>query len=1250
VSIAIIGNDNILASLAYAIRQGRFIRQVSVGGEEMKDHSRSGELKDMRKKICILLAIVLLVSIFTVTVNASSWTLSVGTKNYTVGIDDEFTFSPQSDGWYTFLDKAAVGDLGWMYIYEQDGETPVGGFSNSSSGNEGSYCYIKVFLKTGKTYKLKNEPDTYLVGKQSTFSVSYTAERNISLDSITSFTSDADNTTLLTFRPITTKFYSISLTGKCMVQSVRSDAIEGSDYKYISEAKDFLGNAGETYYIQINNLDSGVNTVKISSMSIADMSLSDSFQQAVTYTQIDNGYSVYNENCRISYTGATTNVVSFTPSVSGNYSFDTTLKGDGNEIYTPSEEAINGSLMALRIFDSNYVALPEQASYKYKSDDEKNHTFSTDSLSTNLTAGQKYYIEMYTWQFGQSGILTFSVNTTASKPILVLTETDPYNGETDVSGGDLKLIFSKNVRMNWSAGEIYIKDYDSDGIIDTIDSKRFYALGGTIEGNTVTIPNLISVINMLYHPYVYIPTGLIVASDSSGLVFSGLTDKAQFQFQFGSHQFRLGANSNSFAHYTNTNEDKRSGFVGVDDYSMDEKYESRLLENENAGVIDGVKSQISKKWLGSCYGIACTMALTYAKKLNPLRINERNQLSYFNFSYPYQDKTFLNTIQYYQISQFLSHKSDVGSVDFENYYIGLINRAVNKENINSFLKTLVSYSQTHDCGVLKYSYDISFLKTDGHAILVLGCSRDSDNNYLIKLFDENSRFKERPDEFLYMTISPDYTKFSFKDANGDSIDEQHFRSMSLISPDDIYSIPPYSDDKDSLSMLQGEAEYATIVVAADKNFYLTNNNGESLSCKDGIFSGNMQVHDIYTTLNDTPDEQNVCYYDFEVNPSTSYTLTGENVDMAIYTGNNYLAVNTKGTPTVNFLMGKGITLSGSSYSFTSFVSTDNNIGRIAKNENGLISLSAKTSGEVTVTKANYGLYVKPESNLTDVQSKAYEGNSVRLLGINSTLSGDTVINAQQTSTISNAYQIKISQTCHGVVKVDNTTATSGKTIVVDITPEYGYELGKLIITDGSGNTVKITKAKSGYTFTMPESDVQVTASFRSLLEMPFIDVEKGAWYYNPIEYCFNIGIFKGTSDNTFSPNLQITREQTWILLSRISGDSICNETEAREWAIKNHITDGNNPKSPITREQLATMLYRFAQLISYASLSNSGTASNYIDFVDISKYAIEPMCWAVDNGIFKGYNNSLRPKDYATRAQAAAVFMQLYIRGIIDIK
>ena len=163
---------------------------------------------------------------------------------------------------------------------------------------------------------------------------------------------------------------------------------------------------------------------------------------------------------------------------------------------------------------------------------------------------------------------------------------------------------------------------------------------------------------------------------------------------------------------------------------------------------------------------------------------------------------------------------------------------------------------------------------------------------------------------------------------------------------------------------------------------------------------------------------------------------------------------------------------------------------------------------------------------------------------------------------------------------------------------------------------------------------------------PFYDVPTSAWYYTAVKYVYDNKLMDGVDTYVFAPNDTLTRAMVWTIIARMSGvDTTGGNTwyaKAQEWVITNGISDGENPTAAITREQLVTMLYRYAQIKGYdVSVGENTNILSYVDATSIGEYAMSAFQWACGSGLTEGdENGALTPLATATRAQAAAMIMR----------
>ena len=213
----------------------------------------------------------------------------------------------------------------------------------------------------------------------------------------------------------------------------------------------------------------------------------------------------------------------------------------------------------------------------------------------------------------------------------------------------------------------------------------------------------------------------------------------------------------------------------------------------------------------------------------------------------------------------------------------------------------------------------------------------------------------------------------------------------------------------------------------------------------------------------------------------------------------------------------------------------------------------------------------------------------------------------------------------------------------------------LVFADNKTQWTYRINAVTGSILKKKQKDIKVKPDTE--WENPFGDVKKRDWFYFSVKFAYDFGLMKGTTEMEFSPDSYVTRAMFVMIIYRMekepqAGDSVFVDVEiggyydrAVAWANANGIVSGVSkdrfaPNDPITREQMATILYRYANFKGYDIESNGNTA--YSDSSSISGYARNAVSWAAANLLMKGNDDgSFLPNANATRAQAAAVFARM---------
>ena len=226
----------------------------------------------------------------------------------------------------------------------------------------------------------------------------------------------------------------------------------------------------------------------------------------------------------------------------------------------------------------------------------------------------------------------------------------------------------------------------------------------------------------------------------------------------------------------------------------------------------------------------------------------------------------------------------------------------------------------------------------------------------------------------------------------------------------------------------------------------------------------------------------------------------------------------------------------------------------------------------------------------------------------------------------------------GNVSVRPTSASVGTRVAITVDSDSGYELDRIVVLNEGGTELALTQRNENtYTFIMPDGRVSIDAHFVRV-EMPstsnvFYDVAQGAWYYDAVQYVTQRGLMTGVSDRQFAPNAILSRAQAVQILYALAGGptvSASNDfvdvnrgdwyADAVSWATANGVVSGMGkemfgPNAPLTREQLALILYHYAQVAGYAPHQGGMAIQEFSDSASISGWALEAVQWAVNAGL-----------------------------------
>ena len=261
-------------------------------------------------------------------------------------------------------------------------------------------------------------------------------------------------------------------------------------------------------------------------------------------------------------------------------------------------------------------------------------------------------------------------------------------------------------------------------------------------------------------------------------------------------------------------------------------------------------------------------------------------------------------------------------------------------------------------------------------------------------------------------------------------------------------------------------------------------------------------------------------------------------------------------------------------------------------------------------------------------------------------------------------EIEVTEPAHGDVEISPSKPEAGETVTITPTPDAGYEVEDVIVTDEDGECVPVRENPDGsWSYEQPKSDVTIEVIFGEVAPEPtvdvseiFLDVDPDAWYKDAVQFAYDNGLMTGTSATEFAPDVTTTRAMIVSILARLEGVTAADDAgftdvddewfaTAVNWAASVGVVNGFEdntfrPNDAITREQLAAILCNYAAWKG-EDVSARAELSRYSDVAAISSWATDVMRWAVAENLISGVTtDELQPQGAATRAQVAAILQR----------
>lgn len=370
-----------------------------------------------------------------------------------------------------------------------------------------------------------------------------------------------------------------------------------------------------------------------------------------------------------------------------------------------------------------------------------------------------------------------------------------------------------------------------------------------------------------------------------------------------------------------------------------------------------------------------------------------------------------------------------------------------------------------------------------------------------------------------------------------------------------------------------------------------------------------------------------------VTPRTGMKVTGLNVT----TNKGNIKVTVSGSNNYwSFTMPNGL---GSTYDYVTVTPLSGNS----------VIIESKTGGSVTASS------VRPNvGDTVTLTVMPYSGYSLSSLTARNTTTGRNVPLSKNSDTryyftmedggvtVTPTWRstgVYVNTSTSGTVSTSSTEPATGERVMITVTPNSGNQLSSIKVRTNSGNQAVTTWKvnDSLYAFTKPSDSVSITTEWRTASSaLPYTD-NIASWAMPYVRDCYTGNLMSGIG-STFSGGSKIDRASVWTILARINGfypETTGNPwyAESRSWIVDQGVSDGSSGGSSITREQLATMLYRFA-----GKPSTKGSLSSFPDRGQVHTDWADTenaMKWCVEKGIMSGDNGRLKPQANATRYEVA---------------
>lgn len=728
---------------------------------------------------------------------------------------------------------------------------------------------------------------------------------------------------------------------------------------------------------------------------------------------------------------------------------------------------------------------------------------------------------------------------------------------------------------------------------------------------------------------------------------------------FGEDQWRF---SNSASNFSPN---------GTEDYYLTESDLSTLLANVSNIEKEAILMVKSRDWGGSCYGMSATVILAKNGIIDPSLLQVVGSSGAENiYSIKKQgNNDFIESfINFYHLQQ-----STFGVINARD----LFDQKATKEQLE-IIEEKASKVKT---GGSPFLLDLWTDTAGGHSVVVYGVEHKG-NGWFSGLGWEDG-YDSRI--LIYDCNHPSSKTYLYYDIEDERwvypTDEAYTRLGGAI--DDINILDCVNQQNESINRtarLHFENSLANYRLSVDGTSIpvsaATDLREQGIVARGDLTTNTGEAGGFYLTL---PSMEKSYTISAEGNSACDVDITYENINLsAVSEESDAVTFSPNGEVSVKGMDGRyelAVCANEGYYPLpwylVSVEGTTNGDISLEQREDGILVTGDDLSNVLVTVKDEKDTRVttfSTEKEQVLIDSEIVRDEEVPVIKIDSDQNGtfETVINS--------SYEITVAPASHGTLTANPTSAAQGDTVTLTATPNSGYRLASLTVTDEAGNPVSLTSTGNGtYTFTMPASAVTASAAFTAIPQQPedpdtpeqpeqpaepFTDVDETDWFYDEVVYVYANGLMDGVGGNRFAPDTATNRAMLATILYRLAGEPEVSGdlpftdvetgtwyTDAVLWASQNGIVNGVAegifaPMNTLTREQLVTMLYRYAEAEGY-DVSAAADLSGYPDAGKVLSYAQKAMSWAVAEGIVAGMDDgTLNPAGNATRAQIATILMR----------